>query len=182
MAGGMTIQMLFFLAAVLVCVAWTKLVYIDGMRQQLLRMRRHCMMHAGMISGVCVWAMAMGFNLHHKQESVIEKQQETIQQLVSGQQSQGEKNVGFGRPIANVGSLEWDATSAPALEYTTDGGTVVTVRYVHDRAASGAELRWTGRESGRENGSPPDSRSGGQARAQGINPLPFGRNYPGTVY
>lgn len=86
----------------------------------------------------------------------------------------------FGQQIANVGSTERDAAPPPDLEYTTEGGTVVSVRSSGNSAA--AKLRWPGRESRCSNGSPSGRTSGGPARASGVDLLPFGRNNSGVVY
>ena len=110
-----------------------------------------------------------------------------LHQLASRQQpTQGDSNVGIGivgRQIANVGSVERNAAPSPDFEYTTEGGTVVSVSSSSgNRPASGAKLRWTGRESGRSDGGPAGRTSGGQARASGVDRLPFGRNNPGVDY
>jgi len=140
----MQTQLAVFIVAVLVCVGWTKLVYYDGLYRELIRLRRHCMMHAVMIASVSFWAMAMGFNLHHSAVEVITEQRETIQQLATGLQSQGERNVGIAQQIAFVGA-ESDPIAMPggsaerSVEVKTPSGTVITVRKVSNTASAGPD-------------------------------------------
>ena len=133
MTVGMQFQLVVFVGAVIVCVAWTKLVYYDGLHRHLARLRRHCIMHAGMIASVSVWAMSMGFNLHHTAVEIIEQKNETIQQLATGLQKQGVSDVGLGQQIAFVAHQQAateasDYEPARTIEIRTPSGTVVSFR------------------------------------------------------
>lgn len=114
------LQLVAFVAAVLVCIAWTKLVYYDGLHQKLERLRRHCMIHAGMIASVSAWAMSMGFSLHHSTGIVIQDQQQTIQNLATGRLNHtGENHAGMAQQITN-------AMAYKTIEVTTPNGTKVS--------------------------------------------------------
>ena len=106
-----------------------------------------------------------------------------LENLASKQHiTQGDINVGLGQQIANVTSPEWDAASSPTLEYTTEGGTVVSVRSAGNSGTAKAKLRWPGRESRRSNGSPAGRTSGGQVLTEGVDRVPLRRYDHGVVY
>lgn len=76
----MQIEAVCFCGAVIATVWWTRLLYYDGLRQQFVRLKRHCVMQAAMIVGISTWAVAVGFNF----QSTIVSKERTIEQLTAG--------------------------------------------------------------------------------------------------
>lgn len=87
MSIEMKVQILCFLAFVAVSVGSTRLIYHDGVIGARQRLARHCKMLSVMIIILCGWAGSIGFKINQSCVAVIEKQQETIQQLTASRGS-----------------------------------------------------------------------------------------------
>lgn len=87
MSIEMKVQILCFLAFVAVSVGSTRLIYHDGVIGARKRLARHCKMLSAMIIILCAWAGSIGFKINQSCIAVIEKQQETIQQLTASRGS-----------------------------------------------------------------------------------------------
>jgi hypothetical protein len=83
MSLEMKVQILCFLAFVAVSVGSTRLIYHDGVIGARQRLARHCKMLSAMIIILCAWAGSIGFKINQSCVAVIERQQETIQQLTA---------------------------------------------------------------------------------------------------
>ena len=87
MTTEMKLQVICFLAVAAVSVGSTRLIYHDGVIGARKRLARHCKMLSVMIVILCAWAGTIGFKINQSCIAVIEKQQETIQQLTASRGS-----------------------------------------------------------------------------------------------
>jgi len=179
----MQIQIVLFLISVIVCVAWTRMVYYDGLMQQIKRLRRHCVMHAAMISGVSFWAMSIGFNLHHSAIETINQQAETIQHLATGiNKSSGVSNNGTGFAMAFGKTAESDVneSTSPTIDVTTPNGTSVSVSL--DGRAEWSQLRRAAQQSPGGSGGIRYRQEGSGVRSDGAPEMPAGVGLHGAIY